>query len=114
MGVLECHGEMFRLQREWAAVASWWVGAGDVSELGCTLMCLEAGEDRSPKAEPSEWLGTSARALGGHRFLNKTTLGSYEQLDRQIVKFIWKSKGLRRGSSQDIGRRRMLYSDKQL
>ena len=44
MGVLERHGEMFRLQREWAAVASWWAGAGHVSELGCTLMCLEAGE----------------------------------------------------------------------
>ena len=52
MGVLERHGEMFRLQREWAAVASWWAGAGHVSELGCTLMCLEAGEDRSPKGEP--------------------------------------------------------------
>lgn len=52
-----------------------------------------------------------APALGGHIFLNKTTLGSYEELDRQILKFIWKSKGLRRVSSQDIGGRRMKEED---
>ena len=103
--------EVFRLQRGWAAVAGWRVGAGEVSELGCTLMCLEAGEDSLPKGEPQDWLGTSTRALGGHIFLNKTTLGSYEELDRQILKFIWKSKALRRVSSQDIGRMSMKEED---
>ena len=41
------------------------VGAREISELGCTLMCLETGEDSLPKGEPQDWLGTSTRALGG-------------------------------------------------
>lgn len=110
-GVLECRGEVFRLQRGWAAMAGWRVGEGEVSELGCTLICLEVGEDSLPKGEPKDWFGISTRALGGHIFLNKTTLESCEELDRQILKFIWKSKALRRVSSQDIGRRGMKEED---
>lgn len=86
-------------------------GRGEVSELGCTLICLEVGEDSLPKGEPKDWFGISTRALGGHIFLNKTTLESCEELDRQILKFIWKSKALRRVSSQDIGRRGMKEED---
>ena len=65
MGVLECHGEMLRLQRGWAAMASCEVGQGSFRARLQTDVSGSWGNDL-PKGEPRDWFGTSTRALVGH------------------------------------------------